>query len=124
MTSQIITRTEPVAPHTETATLCLALKQRTDLIGYTVGVVGGDVGTVDPATADADRADLVLRVGRRGFRRKVVVPAGAINCVDHASRRAYLQGNKEMVNAAPLLDPARRTTSHHRWYRATARLSQ
>lgn len=80
--------------------------RRSDLIGYTVGVVGGYVGRVDPATADADPRNLVVRTGRWGLRRRVLLPAGAVNFVNHLSRRVYLQGDRKMVSDAPRLDYA------------------
>lgn len=118
MTNWTTIRPDTAAPRAASSAARWTPDRRTDLVGYTVGVVGGCVGTVDPATADADPEDLVIRTRRRGFCRKVVVPAGAINCVDHESRCICLQGDREMVNNAPHLDPSRRATSHHRWYQS------
>ncbi len=114
MTNQTVTRTRSAIPRG-------APNRRTDLIGYTVGAVGGDVGFVDPATADVSPRDLVVRIGRWPVRQQVVVPAGAVNCVDHQSRRVCLQGDRKMVNAAPRLDPGRPVASHDRWYRTSPR---
>lgn len=95
-------------------------RRRTDLIGYTVGVVGGFVGRVDPATAEIDAGELVVRTGRWGSRRRVLLRAGAINCVNHLSRRVYLQGDRAMVTKAPRVDRARSATPH-RWQRLPSR---
>jgi hypothetical protein len=97
------------------ATSLRAPRRRTDLIGYAVGAVGGDVGYVDPATADVDLSKLVVRTGRWGSRRRVVVPAGSINCVDHLSHRISLEATRKMVNDAPRLDAIESETLHNRW---------
>lgn len=62
MTSQTTIRNESAASRR-------APSRRIDLIGYAVGVVGGDIGCVDPATADVDPGALVVRTGRWGSRR-------------------------------------------------------
>jgi hypothetical protein len=90
-------------------------RRRTDLIGYAVGVVGGVVGYVDPATADVDPSKLVVRTGRWGSRRRVVVPAGSINCVDHLSQHISLEATRKMVNDAPCLDAIDSETLRSRW---------
>ena len=88
-----------------------------DVIGYHVEAVDGGIGTIDEASWDTDRAHLVVDTGPWIFGRKVLVPAGMVEIVDHPATTVHLSLTKEQVKAGPEYDAARHTESDHDFWR-------
>jgi hypothetical protein len=90
-----------------------ATSQRTDtpapddLVGFQVEAVGGPTGKVDPVTRRADDRYLVIRTGRWPSWHRVVVPAGAVNCVDPQRKRLWVERDRDQVRNAPAFDESR-----------------
>jgi hypothetical protein len=78
-----------------------------DLVGFRVEAVGGSTGTVDPVTRRAEDRYLVIRTGRWPSWNRVVVPAGAVNCVDQQRRRLWVERDRDQVHNAPAFSEAR-----------------
>jgi hypothetical protein len=78
-----------------------------ELVGFRVEAVGGPTGKVDPVTRRAKDRYLVIRTGRWPSWNRVVVPAGAVNCVDQQRRRLWVERDREQVRTAPAFSEAR-----------------
>jgi hypothetical protein len=85
-----------------------------DLTGYKVEAADGGIGKVDQASHDVNAACLVVDTGPWIFGKKVLIPAGTINHIDHQSRTVYLDRTKEQVKTAPEFDPDRYTDPVYR----------
>lgn len=75
-----------------------------DLAGYKVEAADGGIGKVDKASHDVDAACLVVDTGPWIFGKKVLIPAGTVNHVDHEDRKVYVDRTKEQIKAAPEFD--------------------
>jgi hypothetical protein len=76
-----------------------------DLTGYKVEAADGGIGKVDEASHVVDGAFLVVDTGPWIFGKKVMIPAGTVNQVDHGERKVYVDRTKEQIKAAPEYDP-------------------
>jgi hypothetical protein len=92
---------------TQAATRSTATPIPDALVGFQVECVGGTTGKVDAATRRADDAYLVVRTGRWPSWRRVVVPAGAVNCVDPQRRRLWVERDRDSVRNAPIFQEQR-----------------
>jgi hypothetical protein len=86
---------------TQSARRSIAIPTRDALVGFQVQCVGGPTGKVDPATRHADDALLVVRTGHWPSWHRVVVPAGAVNCVDVQRRRLWVERDRDSIRNAP-----------------------
>jgi hypothetical protein len=75
-----------------------------DLAGYRVVASDGRIGKIDAGHHTSGRAYLVLRIGSWIFRSSRIIPAGAVQRIDHAERKVYLQLTKKQIQHAPHLD--------------------
>lgn len=91
----------------ETPNSALADRERAgvDLAGYDVEATDGKVGTVDEASHEAGASFLVVDTGPWIFGRKVLLPAGTVDRIDHADRRVYVDRTKEQIKNSPEYDP-------------------
>jgi hypothetical protein len=78
----------------------------TDITGYTVEALDGGIGKVDEATVEVDDTEIVIDTGPWIFGKKVVVPAGAIDEVDHDEERIHIRRTKDQIKHSPHLDKA------------------
>jgi hypothetical protein len=85
-----------------------------DLTGYKVQAADGGIGKVDDASHDVTAACLVVDTGPWIFGKKVLIPAGTINHVDHQARTVYVDRTKEQIKAAPEFDHDRHTDPVYR----------
>jgi hypothetical protein len=85
-----------------------------DLTGYKVEAADGSIGKVDEASHELNGACLVVDTGPWIFGKKVLIPAGTVNHIDHEARTVYLDRTKELVKAAPEFDPDRYTDPVYR----------
>jgi hypothetical protein len=71
-----------------------------ELVGFRVEAVGGSTGTVDALTRRADDRYLVVRTSRWPKSHRVVIPAGAVNCVDPQRRRLWVERDRDQIRTA------------------------
>jgi hypothetical protein len=75
-----------------------------DLTGYKVEAIDGGIGKVDSASNDLTAAWLVVDTGPWIFGKKVLLPAGVVNHVDHEEQKVYVDRSKDQIKAAPEFD--------------------
>jgi hypothetical protein len=95
----------------------------TDLTGYKIAAVDGDIGKVDEATNEPGAAGLVVDTGPWMFGRTVILPAGVVDRVDHDDQKVYVDRTKDQIKAAPSTTrtPASMTTTAAGWAATTTR---
>jgi len=76
----------------------------TDLTGYKIAAVDGDIGKVDDATYESGTAGLVVDTGPWIFGRKVLLPAGVVERVDHEDEKVYVDRTKDQIKESPEYD--------------------
>ena len=76
-----------------------------DLTGYKIAATDGDIGKVDRATYETGQASIVVDTGPWIFGRKVMLPAGVVERIDHEDRKVYVDLNKDEIKDAPEFDP-------------------
>jgi hypothetical protein len=79
-----------------------------ELVGYKVEATDGGIGKIDSASHEVNASYLVIDTGPWIFGKKVMLPAGVVNHVDHDDRKVYVDRSKDQIKAAPELDE----TSH------------
>jgi|SRR6188768_1252696 hypothetical protein len=79
-----------------------------DIAGYDVHAADGSIGKIDESDSTVGRAHLVVDTGSWIFGKKRLIPAGVVQCVDHAERTVYLSVTKARITAAPDFDESRR----------------
>ena len=77
----------------------------TDLTGYAVAAVDGDIGHVE-AYYDTEPAYLEVETGSWLFGREVLLPAGLVERIDTAEKKVYVDRTKDQINDAPRYDQA------------------
>jgi hypothetical protein len=77
----------------------------TDLIGYKVEATDGDIGKVDEATTEQSGGFVVVDTGPWIFGKKVMLPAGVIQSVDHDDGKIFVNLTKDEIKDAPEFDP-------------------
>ena len=76
----------------------------TDLRGYKIDALDGEIGSVDEATDQMGGSHLVVDTGPWIFGRKVMLPAGVVSGVDHQNKRVFVDRTKEQIKNAPEFD--------------------
>jgi hypothetical protein len=76
-----------------------------DLVGYKVEATDGSGRKVDSCSYEVNAASLVVDTGPWIFGKKVLLPAGVVNHVDHEEQRVYVDRSKEQIKSAPEFDP-------------------
>ncbi|MEV7328764.1 PRC-barrel domain containing protein [Micromonospora sp. NPDC093244] len=79
-----------------------------DLVGYKVEASDGGIGKIDSASHEVDGSYLVVDTGPWIFGKKVMLPAGTVNQVDHDQRTVSVDRTRDQIKAAPEYDE----TSH------------
>lgn len=72
-----------------------------NFIGYGVEALDGSIGKVDEATYDAGSAYIVVDTGPWIFGKKVMLPAGTIQRVDHEDEKILVSRTKDQIKNAP-----------------------
>lgn len=85
-----------------------------DLTGYKIEAIDGDIGKVDRASHETDSSYLVIDTGPWIFGKKVLLPAGVVNHVDHDDRKVYVDRTKDQIKAAPEYDETNHTDPAYR----------
>lgn len=72
-----------------------------DLVGYKVEATDGGIGKIDSASHEVNASYLVVDTGPWIFGKKVILPAGVVNHVDHDDRKVYVDRSKDQIKDAP-----------------------
>jgi hypothetical protein len=72
-----------------------------DLVGYKVEATDGSIGKIDSASHDVAASYLVVDTGVWIFGKKVMLPAGVVNRVDHEERKVFVDRSKDQIKDAP-----------------------
>ena len=75
-----------------------------NVVGYSVEARDGSIGKVDDATFDAGSSHLVVDTGPWIFGKKVMLPAGVIENVDHDREMIFVERTKDEIKGAPEFD--------------------
>src|SRR5688572_13905322 len=75
-----------------------------DLTGYSVQATDGTIGKIDEASQEAGASYLVVDTGPWIFGKKVVLPAGIVERVDHDEGCVFVSRDKESIKNAPEFD--------------------
>ena len=79
----------------------------TDVTGYGVEARDGSIGKIDEASYDVGAGYIVVDTGPWIFGKKVLLPAGVINRLDHDDEKAYVDRTKDQIKNAPEFDENR-----------------
>ncbi|MFC0533600.1 PRC-barrel domain-containing protein [Phytohabitans kaempferiae] len=74
------------------------------LAGFHVEATDGGIGSIDEATHEVGEAYLVVDTGPWIFGRKVLLPAGTVQNVDHTERKVYVDRTKDQIKNSPEYD--------------------
>jgi hypothetical protein len=77
------------------------------LAGYDVEAVDGSIGKVAEATAEAGSSFIVVSSGPWIFGKKVMLPAGVVERVDHDEGCVFVDRTKDEIKSAPEFDESR-----------------
>ena len=72
-----------------------------NVIGYGVEARDGSIGKVDDATYEVGSSYLVVDTGPWIFGKKVMLPAGVIQSVDHENEKIFVERTKDEIKNAP-----------------------
>ncbi|MDG4767281.1 PRC-barrel domain-containing protein [Solwaraspora sp. WMMD406] len=75
-----------------------------NLVGYKVEATDGGIGKIDAASDDVQTHYLVVDTGPWIFGKKVLLPAGVVNHVDHDEEKVYVDRSKDQIKEAPEYD--------------------
>lgn len=78
----------------------------TDITGFDVEAIDGEIGSIDEATWDVGRSYLVVDTGPWIFGKKVLLPAGVIDRIDIDEKRVFVHRMKDEIQNAPEFDEA------------------
>jgi hypothetical protein len=79
----------------------------TDITGFKVQAVDGEIGSVDEATYDIGASYLVVDTGPWIFGKKVLLPAGVVDMVDVTNQKLIVNRTKDEIQNAPEFDEQR-----------------
>lgn len=94
-------------------TLATSLSKQ-ELVGFDVESIDGSIGKIDDATLETDYGFIVVDTGPWIFGKKVMIPAGTVNHVDHDERKVYVDRSKDQIKAAPEYDETADTDPAYR----------
>jgi hypothetical protein len=80
---------------------------QTDIAGFSVEALDGDIGKVDKATNEVGGSYLVVDTGPWIFGKKVLLPAGVVKDVDLDAETVFVARMKEQIKNAPEFDEDR-----------------
>ena len=72
-----------------------------NVVGYGVEARDGSIGKVDEATYEVGSSYLVVDTGPWIFGKKVMLPAGVIQSVDHENEKIFVDRTKDEIKNAP-----------------------
>jgi hypothetical protein len=77
-----------------------------DIVGYDVEAIDGEIGKVGEASNEVGSSYIVVDTGPWIFGKKAMVPAIAIDRVDHGDERVWVDRTKDEIKDAPEFDEA------------------
>jgi hypothetical protein len=86
----------------------------TDLTGFKVEALDGEIGSVDEKTTEVGSSFIVVDTGPWIFGKKVLLPAGVIDRVDLQDRHLFVNRTKDEIQHAPEFDETRYTDPTYR----------
>jgi hypothetical protein len=72
--------------------------------GYKVEATDGRIGSVDETSNEVGSSYLVVDTGPWIFGRKVLLPVGTVQRVDHDERKVYVDRTKDQIKESPEYD--------------------
>jgi hypothetical protein len=72
-----------------------------NLVGYKVEATDGGIGKIDSTSHEVNSSCLVVDTGPWIFGKKVLLPAGVVNHVDHDEQKVYVDRSKDQIKDAP-----------------------
>jgi hypothetical protein len=75
-----------------------------DVTGFGVEAIDGSIGKVDAANHETDSSLIVVDTGPWIFGKKVMLPAGVIDRIDHDDGKVYVHRTKDEIKHAPEYD--------------------
>ncbi len=75
-----------------------------NVVGYGVEAMDGSIGKVDDATYEVGSSYIVVDTGPWIFGKKVMLPAGVIQTVDHDAETIGVDRSKDEIKHAPEFD--------------------
>ncbi|MCZ7420465.1 MULTISPECIES: PRC-barrel domain-containing protein [unclassified Micromonospora] len=75
-----------------------------NLVGYKVEASDGSIGKIDSDSTEVNASYLVVDTGPWIFGKKVMLPAGTVNHVDHEEQKVFVDRTKDQIKAAPEYD--------------------
>ena len=78
----------------------------TDLNGFKVEALDGEIGSVDEKTNEVGSSYLVVDTGPWIFGKKVLLPAGTVRAIDREAGQVYVDRSREEIRNAPEHDPS------------------
>ena len=75
-----------------------------DLTGYSVEAIDGGIGKIDEASNEVGASYIVVDTGPWIFGKKVMLPAGVIQRVDHDDEKVFVNRTKDQIKNAPEFD--------------------
>ena len=75
-----------------------------NVVGYGVEASDGSIGKVDDATYELGSSYIVVDTGPWIFGKKVMLPAGVIQSVDHDDEKVFVDRSKDEIKHAPAFD--------------------
>ena len=79
----------------------------TDISGFKVEAIDGEIGAIDEATWDVGASYVVVDTGPWIFGKKVLLPAGVIDRIDTTDQRVFVHRTKDQIQNAPEFDETR-----------------
>ena len=80
------------------------MRSVSDCTGYGVEALDGSIGKVDEATYEVGGGRIVVDTGPWIFGKKVTLPAGVIDRIDHEEEKVHVHRTKDEIKGAPELD--------------------
>ena len=75
-----------------------------DISGYSVEALDGGIGKIDAATNESSGSYLVIDTGPWIFGKKVLLPGGIIDRIDHDSETVFVHRTKDEIKNSPEFD--------------------
>jgi hypothetical protein len=85
-----------------------------DLTGFEVEASDGHIGKVDDVRTDAGATYLIVDTGPWIFGKKVMLPAGVVDRVDHDAEQVFVECSKDQIKSAPEFDEGTYLTDEYR----------
>ena len=89
-------------------------REATSVAGYGVEALDGSIGHVDEASDAVSGGFIVVDTGPWIFGKKVLLPAGTVERIDHDREKVFVARTKEQIKAAPELEESESHDRHER----------